>query len=211
MKKAALILLSAAIWGCSHTKTVVVAVPPRVDLKPYGTLGIVEFSSNGERALSAQATRQFQEQVQEAQPGTRFLELGGRDALLAGVGARDFDPEALRRIGEKYRVSALVLGDIAYSEPRTDVKIADITKLEGGVRSELRADISGRILETATGASVWTRSAWSKRQIGTLHVSAERGVTGSMSKSNPREEMVPSLVYQLTHDFRPSTRREPAP
>lgn len=211
MKNAVLALLAAVTWGCSHTHTVMVSVPPRLDLKPYGTIGIVEFSANGEHALGAQATRQFQEQVQEAQPGTRFLELGNRDAVLAGIGARDFNPESLRRIGEKYRVNALVLGDVVYSEPRTDIKVADIKKLEGGMRSELRADISGRILETATGASVWTRSAWSKRQLGSLNVSAERGVSGSLAKANPREEMVPSLVYQLTHDFRPTTVRETRP
>jgi hypothetical protein len=168
----------------------------------------VDFSSNGERVGAIQAMRQFQERVQEAQPGTRFLELGNRDAVLAGVGARDFDVQSLRRIGEKYRVNAVMLGEIVYSEPRTDIKVADLTKLEGAMRTELRADISGRLIETQTGASVWTRSAWTKRQIGTLSVSAERGIAGGVSESNPREDMVPSLVYQLTHDFRPSTVRE---
>ena len=210
MKLALLVGLAALIYGCSHTHTVVVPVPPRVDLKPYGIIGIIDFSSNGERATAVQATRHFQEQVQEAQPGTRFLELGGREAVLAGVGARELDAESLRRIGDKYRVNAVVLGEVVYSEPRVDIKVADITKLEGGMRSELRADISGRLLETATGASIWTRSAWTKRQMGTLQISAERGVTGSL-KSNPREEMVPALVYQLTHDFRPSTVRETQP
>lgn len=208
MKNVVLALTAAAIVGCSHSHTVLVPVPPRVDLKPYGVLGIVDFTSNGDRTIGAQATRQFQEQVQEAQPGTRFLELGSRETVLAGVGARELTPESLRRIGEKYGVKAIVLGEIAYSEPRTDIKVADITKLEAGVRSELRADISGRLVETSSGASVWTRSAWTKRQLGALSVSAERGVSGSLAKTDPREEMVPPLVYHLTHDFRPSTVRE---
>lgn len=206
MKKMFLAVLAAVACGCSHT--VLVPVPPLVNLKPYGTLGIIDFSSNAERALSAQATRQFQEQVQEAQPGTRFLELGSREAVLAGVGAKELTPESLRRIGEKYGVKAIVVGEIVYSEPRTDIKLADITKLEGGVRAELRADISGRLLETASGASVWTRSAWTKRQLGSLSMSAGRGVSGSLGSANPREEMVSPLVYHLTHDFRPSTVRE---
>jgi hypothetical protein len=206
MRKLVAFLLVAVLLACS--RTVVVPVPPRVDLKPYGTIGIIDFSSNGERATSIHATRQFQEQVQEAQPGTRFLELGARDVVLAGVGAREFDPDSLRRIGEKYRVNAVFLGDIVYSEPKTDIKVSDIYKLEGGVRSELRGDISSRLFETGSGASVWTRSAWAKRQLGALSVSAERGVSGGLSKSNPREEMVPSLVYQLTHDFRPTSVRE---
>jgi len=187
-----------------------VPVPPRMDLRTYGTVGIVEFASNSERAVNAHATRQFQEQVQAAQPGTRFIDLGDRQTLLAAIGGRQLDVDALKKIGEKYGVAAVFLGDIAYSEPRTDVKIADLQKLEGGVRTEVRGDISSRLMETATGASVWSSSAWARRQLGGVNVSAEHGVSGSVSKSNPRDEMVPALVYQLTHDFRPSSVRQPA-
>jgi hypothetical protein len=203
-----LLLSLAVLWGCSST--VLVSVPPRMDLKSYGTLGIVEFGSNSDGAINARATRQFQEQIQAAQPGTPFIELGNRESVLAAVGGRQLDVDALRRIGEKYGVAAIFLGDIAYSEPRTDVKLTDLTKLEGGMRTEIRGDISSRLVETRTGASVWSSSAWARRQIGRLTVSAEQGVSGGLSKSNPREEMVPALVYQLTHDFRPSSVRQPA-
>ena len=203
-----LLLLLALLSGCS--RTMLVPVPPRMDLRTYGTVGIVEFASNSERAVNAHATRQFQEQVQAAQPGTRFIDLGDRQTLLAAIGGRQLDVDALKKIGEKYGVAAVFLGDIAYSEPRTDVKIADLQKLEGGVRTEVRGDISSRLMETATGASVWSSSAWARRQLGGVNVSAEHGVSGSVSKSNPRDEMVPALVYQLTHDFRPTSVRQPA-
>jgi hypothetical protein len=203
-----LLLSLAMLWGCS--RTVLVSVPPRMDLKSYGTLGIVEFASNSDRAINAHATRQFQEQIQAAQPGTRFIELGSRDAMLAAVGGRQLDVDALRKIGEKYGVAAIFLGDIAYSEPMTDVKVTDLAKLEGGVRTEIKADISSRLVDARTGASVWSNSAWARRQIGRLSVTAEQGVSVGMSQSNPRDEMVPALVYQLTHDFRPSSVRQPA-
>jgi hypothetical protein len=203
-----LLLSLAMLWGCSST--VLVPVPPRMDLKSYGTLGIVEFASNSDRAINAHATRQFQEQIQAAQPGTRFIELGNREAVLAAVGGKQLDVDALRRAGQKYGVAAIFLGEIAYSDPRTDVKITDFTKLEGGVRSEIKGDISSRLVETKTGASVWSNSAWARRQIGGLSVTAEQGVSAAVSKSNPRDEMVPALVYQLTHDFRPSSVRQPA-
>ena len=203
------LLLSLAMLGCSSS-TVLVSVPPRMDLKSYGTIGIVEFVSNSDGAINAHATRQFQEQIQAAQPGTPFIELGKREAVLAAVGGRQLDVDALRKIGEKYGVAAIFVGDIAYSEPRTDVKLTDLTKLEGGMRTEIRGDISSRLVETRTGASVWSSSAWAKRQIGRLSVSAEQGVSGGVSKSNPRAEMVPALVYHLTHDFRPSSVRQPA-
>jgi hypothetical protein len=202
------IVVAALLSACS--RTVMVPVPPRMDLKGYGTVGIVDFNSNSERAISARATRQFQEQVQAAQPGTRFVELGERQQLLAAVGARQLDALSLRKIGEKYGVSAVFVGDIAYSEPRVDVKVTDMAKLEGGVRAEMRGDISARLLETASGASVWSTSGWARRQVGSLKLSADYGVSGGMSQANPREEMVPTLVYEITHDFRPTYMRQPA-
>jgi hypothetical protein len=197
----------AHLAACSHT--VVVPVPPRVDLRGYSSIGIVEFDSNSERAISARATRQFQEQIQAAQPGTRFIELGERQALLASLGAKQLDAPTLRRIGQQYGVAAVFLGDIAYSEPRVDVKISDIAKMEGGVRAEIRGDMSARLFETATGASVWSNSGWARRQLGAVSVS-EQGVSGGLRNANPREEMVPTLVYEITYDFRPSSVRQPA-
>jgi len=201
-------LLFVVLSGCS--RTVLVPVPPRMDLGGYGTVGIVQFTSNAERAVNAHATRQFQEQIQAAQPGTRFIELGERQEVLAAIGARQLDVDALRKIGHKYGVAGVFVGEIAYSEPRTDIKVTDLQKLEGGVRTELRGDISTRLMETASGASVWSSSAWARRQLSSVNVSAEHGISGAVGSSNPREEMVPALVYQLTHDFRPTSVRQPA-
>lgn len=201
-----LLLCLASLWGCSST--VLVPVPPRVELKSYPTLGLIEFASNADAAVNAQATQQFEEQVQAAQPGTRFIELGAREALLAAVGARQLDAEAFRKIGAKYGVDAIFAGSIVYSDPKTDIKLTDLTRLEGGVQSEIKGEISARLVETKTGASVWSSSAWVKRQIGRLNVSAEYGVSGGLSKSNPQQEMVPSLVYHLTQDLRPGSVRQ---
>ena len=206
-KYATIMLLSlATLWGCSHT--VLVPVPPRMDLKSYGMVGLVEFASNSDPAINVHATRQFQEHIQGAQPGTPFLDLGSREAVLASVGGRQFDVDTLKKIGEKYGVSAIFLGDITYSEPKTDVNVKDLTKLEGGVRTEVRGDISCRLVETRTGASVWSSSAWAKRQTSGLSLSADQGVRGGMSNENPREEMVPALVYHLTQDFRTTSVRQ---
>ena len=124
------------------------------------------------------------------------------------MGGRQLDADALKKVGAKYSVDAVFLGEIAYSEPTTDVTVTDITKLEGRVRTEVRGDISSRLLETRTGASVWSSSAWAKRQVGRLSVSAEQGVSGSMRNADPREEMVPSLIFYLTEDFRPGSVRQ---
>ena len=115
----------------------------------------------------------------------------------------------MRKIGKKYGVDAIFVGSLNYSEPKTEVTITDVTKLEGGVRMDLRGDINIELLETRTGASMWSSSAWARRQLGAVKVSAEQGVSGGMrGVSNPREEMVASLVYHLTEDFRPSFVRQ---
>jgi hypothetical protein len=202
------LLLSLAMLGCSST--VLVPVPPRVDLSSYGTLGIVEFDSDSGHATGAHATRHFQEQVQAAQPGTRFIELGSREEMLAAVGGKQLDPETLRAIGEKYRVAAIFLGEISYSEPKADVQIRDLARLEGGVRAEIRGEIFSKLVETGTGASVWRNSAWVRKQIGSVRVSAENGVSADIGRSNARDEMVPALVYRLTDDFRPNSVRQAA-
>jgi|SRR5687768_15759995 len=200
--------LALLIGACSHP-TVLVSVPPRMDLKNYPTLGIVDFTSASERALGARAARQFQEQVQSAQPGTRFIELGDRDAVLAAVGAKTLDVSAWKKIGDKYGVAAVFVGELTYSDPSVNVKVTDLNKLQGGMRAEVKGDISSRLFETASGASVWSSSAWAKRQIGGLSVS-HQGVSGGTRTADPREAMVPTLVHHLTHDFRPTSTRQPA-
>jgi len=181
-----------------------------MDLKNYGTLGIVEFASNSGPAINGYATQQFQEHVQGAYPGTPILELGSREAVLGAIGATQFDADAMTKIGKKYGVSAVFLGDIVYSEPKTDVRLTDISKLEGGVRTEVRGDMSTKLMETRSGASVWSSSAWAKRQIGGVSVSTKHGVSAMLGDSNPRKEMVPALIFHLTEDFRPKLVRQPA-
>jgi hypothetical protein len=207
MRRTISLLLPLALLCACAAKTVVVSVPPRMDLQRYDMIGIVDFTSSSERELGARAARQFMEQVQQAQPGTRFIELGDRDALLASLGTRQLDAAALRQIGQKHGVAAVFVGELVYSEPTVDVKLMDVAKLQGGVRAEVKGDISSRLTETASGASVWSSSAWARRQIGGMQVS-EQGVSGAMRQGNPREAMLPTLVHHITHDFRPSTTRQ---
>ena len=208
MRKTAggLVLLLVTLWGCSNT--VLVPVPPRMELKVYATLGVAEFSSNYIPAVNARATREFQARIHAAQPGTRLVELGNREVLLATVGSRQLDPEALKKIGAKYGVDAIFLGEIAYSEPKTNINFNNMSKLEGSARTEVRGDISAKLVETRSGAAVWSSSAWATRQVGRVEVSGYQGVSTTMRNSDARDDMVPTLVLHLTEDFRPSTVRQ---
>ena len=200
------VLSLATLLGCSHTR--LVTVPPRVDLKDYGTLGVVEFTSNASPDINAQATREFQEYIHSAQPGTRLVELGSPQKVMAAVGGGEFDADTLRKIGQKYGVDAIFLGEIKYSEPETSIKVTDISKLEGGVRTIVRGDMSSKLMETDSGASIWSSGAWATEQVGGFSVSAEDGVDGGVRTPRPRERMVSSMLYHLTEDFRPTKVRQ---
>ena len=203
----AFMLCLALLAGCA-SKTVLVRVPPQIDMSAYQTTGIVEFTSNADPALGQHAARQFQESVQAAQPGTRFIELGTRDEVLEAIGARQFDAQAIRKIGAKYAVDAVFVGDLIYSEPKFEINVIDPLRMQGAFKAEIKGDISSKLLETKSGASVWSSSAWAKRQLGSVRVSAETGVSGRVTSSNPRNEMVPDMVHHLTHAFRPTSTRQ---
>jgi len=196
-------------WGCSNT--ILVPVPPRMDLKKYGTIGLVHFTTNSDPALNTFATQQFQEHVQGAFPGTPILDLGTKEAVLGAIGATQLDADAMTQIGKKYGVSAVFLGEIVYSDRKTDVRVNDITTLDGSIRTEIKGDVSGKLMETQVGASVWSSSAWAKRQLTGVTVSPKRGVRTTIGDSNPRKDMVPALMFHLTEDFRPRMVRQPKP
>ena len=81
MRRTAGWLLLVAAWGCSNT--VLVPVPPRMELKEYGTLGVTEFLRT---TPCRQRTGDARAGARIAQPGTRLVELGSREVLLATIG-----------------------------------------------------------------------------------------------------------------------------
>jgi hypothetical protein len=202
------LLAIALLAACARTE--LVQVPPRVNLSAYGTLGVVAFDSNGGPAVEARATRDFQAHVHGAQPGTRLVDLGSREKVLAAVAARDFELEALRKIGAKYGVDAVFLCEVTYSDPKTRVKVTDLTRLAGSASTSIRGDMACKLVETRSGASVWSSGAWATRQIGRLSVSPERGVVAKGDSEDPREAMLAAMLGHLTDDFRPGTVRRRA-
>lgn len=207
--KSLVLLMLFFSWGCSNT--ILVSVPPRMDLKKYGTIGLVQFTTNSDPALNMFASQQFQEHVQSAFPGTPILDLGTKERVLEAIGAAQLDANAMTQIGKKYGVSAVFLGEIVYSDPKTDVRVNDITRLNGSIRTEIRGDVSGQLMDTHVGASVWSSSAWAKRQLTGVMVSPKRGIRTTIGDSNPRKDMVPALMFHLTEDFRPRMVRQPKP
>jgi hypothetical protein len=196
-----LIFVSAMLIGCSHTQKV--RVPPRVGLKDYHSIGVIEFSTNAEETLKPYVTQSFIQNIQSAQPGTRILELGDEAQLLRSLGHSQLNPETIRSIGKMYHVDAVILGHLQVSEIKPKIKVFTAAKALNA-KAYIEAALQTRILETGSGATLWTRATSGKTQVA--GISLMEGGPIRFGVSDPKEKygkLVPELVYVNTGDFRP--------
>ena len=188
------------LFGCSHTEAV--RVPPKVELKTYRTIGVIEFSTNAEDTLKPYVTQNFIQNIQSAQPGTRILELGDEDQLLRSLGHSKLNPETIQSIGRKYNIDALILGHLEVSEIKPKINIYAAAKTLNA-KAYIAAALRTRILETDSGATFWTRANSAKTHVAKIYL--KEGGAFSFGVSDPREKygkLVPHLVYANTSDFR---------
>jgi hypothetical protein len=191
-------IIVVCISNCSHT--VKVLIPPRVDLKNYEVIGLIQFSSNAKGNLQPFVSQKFLQSVQAAQPGIRVLELGAESAVLDSVQRSQIDIEAVKAIGQKYNVKGLITGDFKVTDVKPKLQVLSIIK-SMGVEAEIQALLTVRLFETQSGATVWTRSSNDRRTVG--HVSLTGDIV-DFSAKDPEEaygELTKSLVYRITDDL----------
>lgn len=198
----ALIMTTAFVmlYGCSHTEKVL--IPPKIELKDYRNIGVIEFSTNAEDNLRQYVTQNFIQNVQSAQPGTRVLELGSEEQVLKSLKCRELDFKTIKSIGDEYNVDAIIMGHIQVSEIKPNVKIFSVSQ---AVRAEVyvEAALRTRILETDSGATLWTKANSGKTSVAELNLATEGPF--NLSASDPKEKygkLVTGLVYANTSDFR---------
>lgn len=186
------------ISSCSHT--VKVLIPPRLDLKNYEAVGLIQFTSNAKGSLQPFVTQKFLQSIQAAQPGIRVLELGTESAVLDSVQHSLMDIEAVKAIGQKYNVKGLITGNLEVTDVKPKLQVLSIIK-SMGVQADVQAALTVRLFETQSGATAWTRSSNDKRTVA--HVSLTGDIVDFGAK-NPEEaygELAKSLVYRITDDF----------
>ncbi|HEY8154592.1 MAG TPA: hypothetical protein VII72_10740 [Myxococcota bacterium] len=197
-----LALAGAVLGGCSRrAPQQLVWYPPRVDLARWGTLGLIEFSASGSQGLAPLASREFLSALQSAQPGTPVLELGDEARVLAGLGVDALGPDAIRAIGERHRVDALIVGGLT-AKPSAPSVAFDTGGRWLSASAELEGTLDARIFDTRTGATVWSTAARASEPLGRVDISPS-GVAGL--GANPVEKASHRLVRRLasraTADF----------
>jgi len=186
--------------GCSHTEKIL--IPPNMDLRPYGTIGIIEFSANAKRDLNQFATQEYIQTVQAAQPGVRILELGGKDRLLKKVGQRQLDPAAVRVIGSAYRVDVLVYGQLSVSEPKPNLRLSSTWEsMQAG--ADIEASLMTKLWETDSGVTLWTKSSSTSESVARIKTDTSGNISfGATNPEHTYSKLVPRLVHANTTDFR---------
>lgn len=185
--------------GCG-AKTVRVAVPPRIDLLPFQTIGVVDFVADPASDLDQFATQRFMAVVQRHQPGVRFLELGPAAALLAEVRRDRLDAETLRLLGQRYRVDSVFTGAYEISNVKPAVSVTDLTTLSASARVKLALAV--KHWDAKSGATIWTNSRWGEWKVAGFDKVAGVGI--SVKVSDPRDRYgayLSQLVDAVTSDF----------
>jgi hypothetical protein len=196
-----LLILATALTLCGCAKTITVTVPPRVDLKAFPTVGLIEFDAQPPGELGPDATQLFLGNLQAAQPGVPILELGSRAKVLGEVGMTKLDSLAIRAIGEKYGVAAVLSGSVELSEMQPDMELSsDLSALMA--QAKISGKMSGKLWDTANGATIWTNSSWGSWPVA--KISLTEGGVGAFSYrdlSEKRNQILMSLITALNGDF----------
>ena len=204
----AFLVAGLSAFGCAHN--VVVRIPPKIDLQPYQTIGIVEFASNSREHLDEIATQKFMGFIQDAQPPVRFLELGPEEQLLRKLDRTSLDIEAVKAIGKRYGVSSIFTGSIEISDLAPTVSVGkDLSSVRAS--AVVKISMVSRHWDTASGATIWSNS----RQ-GQWKVAGFRSNAGDISfRMSPPEDQygryIEELAFAVTDNFRPHYEKRNAP
>ena len=191
-----------ALTACA-AKMVTVTVPPRMELSTYPSIGVIEFVSPQSGTIGADATRKFIANIHSAQPGVRILELGSQAKILQDVGHAEMDFRAIRAIGQKYGVAAVLTGTVELTEPRPTVNIStNLSSLSAKAKAKVDGRMSAKLWETDSGASSWSNNSWGNWTVGGISLSSNGNVSAGYHYSQEKQEQIlMSLVNALNGDF----------
>jgi hypothetical protein len=202
------LVVSLSVFGCAHT--VVVEVPPKIDLQVYKTIGIVEFTSNSNENLNQIATQKFMGCIQNAQPQVRFLELGPEDRLVKKLGRNSLDIEAIKAIEKTYGVSSIFTGSFEISNVKPKVSIGtDLSSLHAS--AVVNISMVSKHWETLSGATIWSNSRQGHWKVADIHSNSK---DISFSVNTPEDQYgryLEELAFAVTDNFRPHYVKRKAP
>jgi len=192
-----IVLLTLAIQGCTRR----VLAPPRIDLKNHEVIGVIAFDCSGKGELGPFLTNRFVDAVRRDQDLIRIIPLGTPAEVLADIGHSRLDREAFKAIEQKHQIKTIFTGDVVVSDIKPSVAIGQrLTHF--GVSADVDATLNVQMVETDTGASLWSRSARAVQRVGGIEIFGDKSVTfDADDPENAYGRLANDLVEAVTDDF----------
>ncbi len=199
------IALAVSIIACGRK----VMVPPKIDLTQHEIVGIIQFESDSKGELAPLTTKKFTEAIRRDQEMIRIVDLGTEAEVLKEIGYDRLNKAAFQAIGEEYEIATVFTGELLVSDVRPDISIALIFTAGMSVSAEVDATLDARMVETKTGASLWSTSVTKTEEIGNVNI-WEGGVFVFDAEDPERAygKLVNALIEDASRDFRVTWRRE---
>lgn len=189
----------AVLSGCGSK----VLMPPKVNLRPYNRIGMIQFSSNAQGNLRPFVSQKFLQSLQSSQPGVPVLELGNEDKVLQTIQHGELDPAAIQAIGRMYGVDAVIFGRFEVSNVKPKVELSTVLT-SMSVQADVDAALSVRLWETGSGATVWTNAVRGKQTVGHVALGSNGDIYfGARDPEDAYGRLVHGLVVRATRDLRP--------
>jgi hypothetical protein len=186
-----------------------VMVPPRIDLKQHEVVGMIQFTCTNKGKLAQLTTRKFTEAIRRDQEMIRIIDLRTEEEVLSQIGYDNLNKAAFQAIGKEYDVATVFTGELLISDVRPNISINLLFTAGMSVSAEVDATLDVRMVETESGASLWSTSVSATREIGNVNI-WEGGVFAFNAEDPERAygKLVNALVEEASQDFRVTWRRE---
>ncbi len=203
---AVLIVLVAGMPACSRREPVpsyqMVQLPPLIDLTEYELIGVLPIHNSSRDDVGPLTTRKLMEWARRDQGIVRMVEVGSVPGAPRPDRQGRWNPEDIKAFGAKHDLRTILAGEIVMSDVKPDIRVAASLR-SGSVTALMDVSLHVELLETSTGASIWSSSAQVRQNVAHLGVSDGRNVT--FDASDPEATyggLVETLVEQVTRDFR---------
>lgn len=196
-----LVVVAGVACGGRRARPVQVLVPPALDVKHFGRVGLVLFTiERGKGDMDDFATRRFSENILTAQPGVEVLELGSADSVRRRMGEGDYGPATLKALGTARGVPVVFVGHLKVSDvkPSGGLHGLSLPRVEATISAELRVGL----FSTETGGTLWRGSGTASRKIGGLSIVGGEPMFSAKDPNSEYAKLVRDLVDYVAGDLR---------
>lgn len=171
-----------------------VLVPPRVDLKSYGKIGVFTFTCDARGKLGRLATQRFIETILYLQPGVQIIELGKT--------SEDLTVQQLKEIKQENGLDGVITGILKVSNVKPKIDISALLS-SMTVQANVEANLTVKLYQTEGGLTLWTRSGYANQNVAQVTIMKGRGTSFEANDpENAYGALVNNLINQVSHDLR---------